>query len=218
VAEEHDRRYGPDASWMTDPDEAWRRVKGQGRLTPAERAVLRRLAAWRERRARERDRPVSWTMPDRTLIELARRRPPDAAALRAERGMPDRLRSTEVEDLLAAIRGGTADSPLALGRGPAPEVQARLEVLGPLAQVLVAARAGAAGLAPTLVATRDEVEGFLDAAFNGGGEDLPLARGWRRELVGDALRDLARGELALAASARAPYLEEIPRATGPAGS
>jgi ribonuclease D len=214
VAEEHARRYGPESSWVTDPDAAWRRVKGQGRLTPVERAVLRRLAAWRERQAMRRDRPVGWTMPDRTLVELARRRPADEAALRAERGMPDRLRPAELRELLDAIRAGAGDPPIALGRAPAPEIQARMDVLGPLAQVLVAARAGAVDLAPTLVATRDEVEGFLVACLDGGAPDLPLGRGWRHELVGEALERLARGQLALAPASRAPYLEEIVRNEG----
>lgn len=214
VAEEQERRYGPGASWATDPDLAWRRVKGQGRLSPGERAVLRRIASWREREALRRDRPVQWVLPDRTAVELARRRPGSPDALRGERGVPDRLRTSEAEQLVAEIRAGAGDPPIALPPPPPPDVQARLEVLGPLAQVLLGARAQAEGLAPTLIATRDEVEAFLAATLDGGGGDLPLGRGWRRELAGEALERLARGEIALAPTAGAPYLAEIVRSSG----
>ena len=225
VAEEHRRRYGLDARWATDPDAAWRRIKGQGRLGPAERAVLARIASWREREAMRRDRPVQWVLPDRTAIELARRRPASGEALRAERGVPDRLPPAEADALAAAIREGAGDPPISLPPPPPPDIQARLEVLGPLAQVLLAARAAAEGLAPTLVATRDEVTAYVaatldgdaggpESARGGGAAELPLGRGWRRDLAGDALARLARGELALAPTAGAPYLEEIVRVPG----
>jgi ribonuclease D len=154
---------------------------------------------------------VQWVLPDRTAIELARRRPASAEALRGERGVPDRLRTAEAERLVAEIREGAEDPPIALPPPPPPEVQARLEVLGPLAQVLLGARAAAEGLAPTLIATRDEVEAFLAATLDGGGGELPLGRGWRRSLAGEALERLARGEIALAPTAGAPYLAEIVR-------
>jgi hypothetical protein len=38
-----------------------------------------------------------------------------------------------------------------------------------------------------------------------------LASGWRSELVGDALIELAQGRLALAADPSRPFLAELPR-------
>jgi ribonuclease D len=210
VADEHRRRYGPGASWVPDPREAWRRVKGHGRLRSRDRAVLREIAAWREREARRRDRPAGWLLPDRALIELARRRPTDRDGVLAERGVPERIRPADVDGLLAAIRAGEDAPPIPLPPAPPAEIQARLEVLGPLGQVLVAARAQEAGVAATLVATRAEVEAHLAAALDGGAPSTPLAEGWRHELVGRALERLARGRLALAPRASRPYVAELP--------
>jgi hypothetical protein len=65
-------------------------------------------------------------------------------------------------------------------------------------------------LAPTLVATRDDVDGFLAAVLMDAQlEGLPLGRGWRRQVAGDALIDLAAGRLGLAPIAGPPYLAEI---------
>lgn len=211
VADEHERRYGAQARLVPDPDSAWRKVKGQGRLGAQDRAVLAALAQWREEEARRRDKPASWVVPDRTLVEIARRRPADRAALERERGLPDRVRGADADALLAAVRAGEAAPPLTLPAPPSPELQQRLEVLAPLGAVLVGARAAAADLAPSLLATRDDISSFLTASVRGELDGHPLASGWRRELVGDALIELAAGRLALAAEPRPPFLAELRR-------
>jgi ribonuclease D len=212
IAEEMARRYGPDSRWVPDPDEVWRRVKGQGKLSPADRAVLRALAAWREREAAHRDRPTAWIVPDRTLLEIARRRPKTVAQLSGERGLPDRMRQSDLEGMLEAIVVGCQASPIHLPAAAAPDLQTRMDTLGPLGQILVTARAAEAEIAPSLVATRDEIETFLWGEI-GAREvpDSPLAAGWRFEIAGGPLRELALGRIALAPADTRPFLREIPR-------
>jgi ribonuclease D len=211
VAEEHARRYGPGARLVPDPDTAWRRVKGHGRLAPHDRAVLASLAAWREREARRRDRPAQWVVPDRTLVEIARRRPPNRRALEGERGLPERIRGADADGLLGALRQGEEAPPIPLPPAPSHELQARLEILAPLGAVLVGARAAEVGLAPSLLATREDIGAFLLAAMRGDVDGQALASGWRRELAGEALLALVEGRLALAADPRRPFLVELPR-------
>ena len=211
VAEEHVRRYGPDARLLPDPETAWRKVKGGGRLNGKDRAVLAALAAWREREGARRDKPTSWVIPDRTLVEIAHRRPATRAALENERGLPDRIRGADADALLAALREGESAPPPPTPTPPSPEMQQRLDVLGPLGAVLVTARAAAVNLAPSLLATRDEIAAFLLAAIRGETDDLPLGNGWRRELAGAGLIELAAGRLVLGADAQRPFLVELPR-------
>lgn len=212
IAEEMARRYGPESRWVPDPDEVWRRVKGQGKLSPGDRAVLRALAGWREREAARRDRPTAWIVPDRTLLEIARRRPSSAAQLSGERGLPERMRQSDLDGILAAIAEGADAPPIHLPASPPGELQDRMDTLGPLGQILVTARAAEAEIAPSLVATRDEIETFLWGEL--GARDAgasPLAGGWRFEIAGGPLRDLAMGRIALAPAATRPYLRQIPR-------
>ncbi len=212
VAEEHARRYGPDARIIPDPDTAWRKVKGGGRLSSRDRAVLACLAAWREREAQRRDKPASWIIPDRTLVEIAHRRPANRQALENERGLPDRIRGADADALLEALREGESAAPLTLPPPPSSEMQQRLEVLAPLGAVVVTARAAGVDLAPGLLATRDEIAAFLVAVVTGEDvESLQLGTGWRRELAGEALIDLAEGRLALGADPTRPYLAQITR-------
>ena len=212
IAEEMARRYGPDSRWVPDPDEVWRRVKGQGKLSPGDRAVLRALAAWREREAARRDRPIAWIVPDRTLLEIARRRPSSAAQLAGERGLPERMRQSDLDGILGAIAEGAEAPPIHLPAAPPADLQDRMDTLGPLGQILVTARAAEAEIAPSLVATRDEIETFLWGQLGAReADESPLAGGWRFEIAGEPLRDLAEGRIALAPAASRPYLRQITR-------
>jgi ribonuclease D len=209
VGEEHERRYGPGARFVTEPMEAWRKIKGQGSLTSRDRSVLREVGAWREREAQRRDRPPAWIMQDRLALDVARRKPADESGLTRVRGLTERIRDREARELLDAVRRGAGGSPIEIGRQIRPDLAARISVLAALGQLIVGVRADAAELAAPLLATRDEIETYLAACIQGNGADFPLAAGWRRELAGDALTRLAAGHLALAPTATPPYLEEI---------
>ncbi|HEU5442752.1 MAG TPA: HRDC domain-containing protein, partial [Steroidobacteraceae bacterium] len=70
-------------SLTTEPEEAWRRLKGLRGLDPARERLARGLAAWRERRAMERNRPRGWILEDAAVRELIVRVPRSRAALEA---------------------------------------------------------------------------------------------------------------------------------------
>jgi ribonuclease D len=63
-----------------------------------------------------------------------------------------------------------------------------------LLRVLLKATAGRHGVAPKLIATSDE----LEEVARSDDMDVPVLRGWRKKLFGDAALALKRGELALA--------------------
>jgi ribonuclease D len=81
------------------------RVRGVTTLDPVARAVLRRLAAWREQRAEQDDRPPHNVVPADVLLRLAVERPSDLAAIR-RLGKPA---ARNAAALRAAIQAGIAD-------------------------------------------------------------------------------------------------------------
>ena len=211
VREEHRLRYGPDARFVTEPDEAWRKLKGHGRLSSRERAILREVAAWREREALRRDRPPAWILADRLVLDIAKRKPTARDGLSRVRGLDEKMRDHEAGQLLDAVARGMSAPPVELPHPMRPELAQRLAVLGSLGQLLVGVRAEAAGLAAPLIATRDDVESFVAARLGGDGSGHPLGNGWRKDLAGDALAALADGHLAVAPSPDPPYLVELER-------
>lgn len=86
-----------------DPDLLWRDLPGAVVLDGAGRAALRRLAAWRDAAARQLDQPRWQIAPDSALVDLARRRPPDAQAIADNRKLPRRLGKEFADDVLHAL-------------------------------------------------------------------------------------------------------------------
>ena len=183
------------ATYMVDPDEAWRRVKtrtNSGRFL----GIVRELARFREVYAQERNIPRSRVYKDDALLELASTKPRNLADLAKSRMLMREGRKGPVADgILAAIEAG-----LALPADRLPEADTsrdKLQVnsaLADLLRVLLKAKSELAGVAQKLIATSSELDEIA-----AGQRDCPALRGWRREVFGaDALR-LCEGRIALAA-------------------
>ncbi len=162
-------------------EEAWRRVHGVHLLDDAERAIVAALAAWREKSARFSDVAPHSIAPDNILVDLARRRPRSAEAMRENRRMPSQVWKQHGPTILGIL--ATAD---------------RLPVPAP-------APAGLAADAVRLAARLAEAEGGvaaglvlrecdLDHILRG----LPLG-GWRLDSLGGSFADFLRGKVAIAA-------------------
>ena len=186
------------------------RSRAAGRLSGRQLAALRAVAAWREEEARTRDLPPGWVLKDPSVVEVARRSPQDAAALGRLRGLGNLSASAAQRLLEALARAADAEPPRAARELP-PGLARRVAAASALGAVLVRARCEGADIAPELVATRAELESFVEAMANGQ-EEHALLSGWRRELVGAELRELVQGNVALALEPQSPYVRtfEIP--------
>lgn len=181
-----------------DPNTAWERLPRVGQLDPRARAVARELAAWREHTASEQDRPVGSILADPALVELAKRHPTTLGALEQIRGLHPPTVKRRGQAILDAIARGRQAPPI-----PRDEARGRSDPgdtpLIALAEALLRARALEAGLAYELIASRAELELIVGAARRGEPEpDVRTLTGWRRELVGDDLRNLLAGESSVA--------------------
>jgi ribonuclease D len=180
-----------------DPETAWERLPRVGQLDPRARAVARELAAWRERTASEQDRPVGSILADPPLVELAKRRPATPGALEQIRGLHPPTVKRRGQAILDAIVRGREAEPIARDEGHARSEAGDAPLIA-LAEALLRARALDVGLAYELIASRAELELIVGAARRGEPEpDVRTLSGWRRELVGDDLRDLLAGRRAV---------------------
>jgi ribonuclease D len=207
--DELERRYG-DGTATPDPRRAYLKLARRGRLSGRQLAVLREVAAWREREAQASDLPVGWVLKDPTLVEIARTMPRDAAAITRVRGVT-RIATAALERLSAAIAAGVDAEPIPVPREPPRDVARRSAAAAELAAILLRVRCDDADLAPELVATRGELERFAEAVVGGDTDGQPLATGWRHDLVGAELRELIAGRIGLASRPTAPYLDVFRR-------
>jgi ribonuclease D len=196
------------ATYRSAPEEAWERLKLRVKK-PRQLAVMKSLAAWREREAQARDLPRGRVLKDEALYEIALQQPADAEALARLRTIPRGFeRSASGRAILAAVAEAMALPESALprlprARPPTEHASAAADLLRVLLK-MVAERHHVAG---RIIASADDLEKIAadDEA------DVAALRGWRRQLFGDAALALKRGELALSLSPRGMALIDLGR-------
>jgi ribonuclease D len=167
--------------FKVNPDLAWQRLKGLRGLDDGRMQLVRSLAAWRERRAIERNRPRGWILDDAVLREIVIRVPRTVEALQSIPDMAPGVIRHCADDLLAMVRAANIPNPpppVALRQRPSPEQTALVKKLGALNQSV----AQSLGLSPEVLATRRDIEQLAE-----GGRDVPILHGWRRAIIGEPM-------------------------------
>lgn len=180
-------RYRP------EPADAWRRVKGHSALRGVQLAVLAALAEWRERQAMNSDRPRKWILSDEVMLDLARQMPGNAERVARVRGLATTTRERHGETLLRLI----AEARL-LPQSAWPCLPARRatsggdEALLDMLMALVRLRAAEHGISAQTLASRRDLEAFLEQ-----GNAAAVCHGWRGHLLARDLNALMSGSVAL---------------------
>jgi len=175
--------------FLPAPEEAYLRLGGLGSLDRRQLAVLRALAAWRERQARERDLPRNFVLKEAALVTLARRQPQRIAELADVPDLPGKHVERYGETLLRLVREARQLAPEEMP--PLPARGARDERGRELVDKLVEAvrlRAEAMGIEPTLLASRRELKQLLLTPADR--LPPPALAGWRWEHIGAELASL----------------------------
>jgi ribonuclease D len=177
------------------PDDAWQRLKMRLRK-PQELAILKYVAAWREREARARNVPRSRVLKDDAIYEIAQQQPKDAEAFGRLRTIPkgwerSAAGTAVVEAVNAALALPKADMPHVPRHNQAPEgAAAAVELL----KVLLKLISEKHGVAPKVIANSEDLEKI---AAEGEKSEVAALHGWRRELFGEPALKLIQGEVAL---------------------
>lgn len=194
VAEEVRVLTNPE-TYITRPEEAWKRVKTRntsGRFL----AIVRELARFREDYAQSRNIPRNRVFKDDALVELASTKPATPKDLSRSRLLLREARKGEISDgILKAVEDGLncPNSDL-----PQPDrSREKLQVspaLADLLRVLLKAKSEEYGVASKLIASAADLD-----AISAGERDVSALSGWRADVFGnDALR-LCSGEIGLGA-------------------
>jgi ribonuclease D len=166
---------------FVDPERAHERLKGLSELDAGRQLLAQRLAAWRERRAADRDRPRSWILDDAGLRAIVNRVPRDLQALQGLEELPPGFIENSGGDILRLVEqaGLPAQLPPLPGRTrPDPVLTECVKKLGGVTRDVAAAL----GLSPELLATRRDLEQLAR-----GERELAVLRGWRRAAIGESL-------------------------------
>jgi len=157
-------------------------------------AVLRELCAWREREARARNLPRNRIVREHSLWPLARTQPDNLGALAKIDDMHPKTVRQDGEFLLDLIKqSGSVPPeqwPQALPEPLPIDAATLLKSLRALGQRY----AEQLDMAPELMLRKKTLEALLKSGYPDGPYQLPESlRGWRRDLMGQALLDHLAG-------------------------
>jgi ribonuclease D len=194
VDEEFARLEGSLGVQARDPLERYQRIRGWDNLKPRSAAVLRELASWREGEARRRNVPRGRVARDEVLLQLARQVPRTVDQLRTVRGMYggeiERNGNVIVELILRASALPPAEWPdVPKEKKADPESTGIAELL----QAVLKTIAADANIAPTLLATSADLQALIEMKQTQSQADIPVLRGWRRQLAGNVLLEVLAG-------------------------
>lgn len=183
-------------SYKTNYDEAYKHVKRISSLTRSQLAIAQKLAAWRDKAAESNDIPRKWILSDELLIDIAKRAPKDAQSLHRIRGA-EQMNERNTDSVLNAVYMGKKVPPEKMperikSAHPSLEQESVLDLMNSMLRII----GESAGVAPQLIATRDDLFDFML-----GKKNTALSQGWRYELAGKRLEGLLSGECGLTVKA-----------------
>ena len=183
------------STYENEPENAWLRIKARN-AKPRFLAILREVAAWREKEAQRRNVPRNRVIREEALTEIAASAPTNVDELARVRAISQKLAEGEMGRAILKV----VQHALSLSKESYPVPPKHIEKpigmapLMELLKVLLKMRCEQTGVAQKLVATVSDLERFA-----AGDEDSPLLSGWRLELFGELALALTDGRVALTA-------------------
>jgi ribonuclease D len=166
-------------------------------LRPQQLAALQKLAAWREQRARKRDKPRSWIVKDTALFAFAQNMFTSKAQLAAVEEVSDNFVRFEGDEVLALIRAARElpdeSCPPPMAKPLTQGQKGRLRK----AQDFIEAKSAELRLPPEVLGRKRTLQALLEniiAAERNGTEPVVPAelQGWRAPLVLQELADILK--------------------------
>ncbi|MBI5041653.1 MAG: ribonuclease D [Gammaproteobacteria bacterium] len=182
------------ATYENHPEQAWRRLRGLQKFRGPALSCAQALAAWREQRAQQENRPRKWVLDDDALMTLARIKVQSVADLKRVRGLPPQVIDRYGEQLIALLDSARQKTPEPVPDFERPDAltedqEAAVDVLTGVLRQIAATQA----LNPTSIAARKDLQELV----RGERAHSPLLRGWRRGIAGEKLLDVLEGRCRL---------------------
>lgn len=189
-----------------DGSRLYLKIRSLQEMSSRQLAVLREVAAWRDRRAAEVNRPLQSVCPDEALRQISFELPRTATQVERMRGL-QRV-GNGISGLLAAVKQAIelpdADCPPVIEPSTRDE---RTELVCLLLGTALRVRANELQIAPSVIAGRDQLEQLVAWYFAGRHEPPPevmLPSGWKYAAAGEMLLYFLDGRYSLCLSPEAP--------------
>jgi ribonuclease D len=190
----------PETHRRHEPEWCFLRIKGRSSLGPTSLSVLRSLAQWRELEARRRDVPPGRIMRDHALVALAKARPTSMEELKRQRGVHGGQIGRDGVDIVRVVQEGIERAgrhPVEVPESTITQLDGELDGLFKLMSAVLQIQAEQARIAPSVLATSQEIRDLIDGYRKRNLSEVRLLKGWRAELAGDMLLSVLQGRMSL---------------------
>lgn len=181
-------------TYVVKPEDAWQKMKHRSH-NARYLTILRELAAWRERRAQEKDIPRQMIIKDDCLLNLAAFCPTSREEMENIRNMRKDIVCGRLAPEILAVIGAAQKLP--------PEQYVKIErekpiptgatALYELLRLLLKIRSQEQGVVSKLIASDDDLKNFT--SFRD--KNNPILRGWRYEIFGQDAEALRQGRISI---------------------
>lgn len=179
--------------FITQPKDAWNKVKGINRLRPRQLAAAMNISEWREEMAIKKDRPRRWILPDDILLAAAQLLPKNHSQLESIVNIKKATIDNSGETILSCVKKALELDQDDLPTTVKPKrLTSDQEVVADLLMTQIKLVAKEQSISPANITNRKMIEKLLH-----GEKNIPLLTGWRNQLVGKKVQELLSGKIAL---------------------
>ena len=184
------------STYTPSPETVWRKTKGFNKLKKQQLAILKNLAAWREKLAIKQNRPRRRVVSDDILTGLSLNPPADAAELYENSGLNSKFLQYNDKDIMLLIQQGLQTPVQDCPTLPAViRLSQNEEALADCMMAIIHLSANKNHISPHCLCTRKELNVLIR-----GQRELSVLCGWRKELVGNLLLEFLSGQSQLICS------------------
>ena len=183
-------------AYLPDLNKQCRKIHRRNSMRHNQWVRLHHLMTLRDHCAREANVPPRTLIPDGCISDLARRNPTTTQAMQQLRGMPRPTVERYGKDILAALANESEESVPDRPKQLAEETATTRTQIDSI-WATINCWAMAAGLAPAMVGTRNEIAEWIGQGGLAKQEQSPWTHGWRQRVAGDFLLRFLRGECTL---------------------
>lgn len=180
-------------TYAPSPETIWKKTRGINKLKKQKLAILKNLAALREKLAIKQNRPRRRVMTDDVLLELSMNPPASLAELNNCQGLSQGFLQHNGKDLITGIEAGLNTEDADCPQLPVYEkLSQNEEALADCLMAIVHLAAQNNNISPRCLCSRKELDSLIK-----GRQDLAMLSGWRNELIGKHLLKFLSGDAQL---------------------
>lgn len=179
--------------FVTQPENAWNKVKGINRLRPRQLAAAMNISEWREEMAIKKDLPRRWILADDILLAAAQLLPKNISQLESIVNIKKTIIDNSGKIILSCVKKALELDQDDLPTATKPKrLTADQEIIADLLMTQIKLIAKEQSISPANIANRKMIEKLINGETN-----IALLTGWRYQLAGKKTQGLLSGEFGL---------------------